>query len=481
MPGNGGGTGAASDPFKGIDTAMAAATPGTRLLLHKGTYQGPIVIKKSGEPGKPIILQAAGDGEAIIDGGSLLDEAARRGEVPPKLQGTALNLAGTHDVWVEGLTVINAHNGIGLNGSQRSVVRRCHIYDVQVGVWGGSNEPRMMTGFWISDNTIKGPNPFPFPSELWHKSFTVGIIVSGMGHVVCYNQVSNMEDGVDTNETVYPCVAIDFHNNECFDLGDDGSEFDGTERNVRMFHNRYTNTLVGISFQPVYGGPAYCFRNVFYNFRTYATKLHTAGGTVPQTGGALIVHNTFVHSGVAWYNNAGVPIVNCYSRNNIFLGTEDSNGDLAMRNKDGRCIYFGHPATLRCDFDYDGFSGYREGASFMKFNGGVMYATIEEARKNSGIEKNLTMLNPNTLFASGITTPTRNLNYDASNDTGWGTLHLNRYDPKTIDLRLKPGSDAIGVGEILEGFGGDPKAPAYLGAYAPGSELPWYGPRPVKK
>ena len=72
VPGNGGGTGTVSDPFQGIPAAMSAANPGTILRLHQGTYDGPVVIQKSGEEGKPIILQGAGDGEAIIDGKSPL-------------------------------------------------------------------------------------------------------------------------------------------------------------------------------------------------------------------------------------------------------------------------------------------------------------------------------------------------------------------------------------------------------------------------
>ena len=475
VPGNGGGTGTASDPFKGIDAAMKAAGPGTRFLLHKGLYQGPIVINKSGQPGKPIILQAAGDGDAIIDGGSPVPKDV---DVGPKQTGNALCLHGTRDIWIEGLTIRNAFFGINLNNAQRSIVRRCNIHDVHVGVWGSSNTQQVMTGFWISDNTVKGPLPFPCPAELWHKEFTVGIQVGGTGHVVCYNDVSNFEDAVNNSELVYPCVAIDFHNNECYDLADDGSEFDGGERNIRMFHNRYTNSLTGVSFQPVYGGPMYCFRNVYYNFRTYATKLHAAGNTVPQTGGVLLVHNTFVHSGTAWANLGGSPIVNCYSRNNIFLGTEDSNNDHALKIAEGVCIMFASP-TVNCDFDYDGFSGWKKGVRFMKWNG-VNYMTIEEAREKSGIEKNLIMLDPATLFASGIGIPERNKNFDAKDKTGWSTFHLNRYNPKKVDLRLKPGCAAIGHGEILEGFGGDPKVSAYLGAYAPGSELPHYGPRPKK-
>jgi hypothetical protein len=60
-------------------------------------------------------------------------------------------------------------------------------------------------------------------------------------------------------------------------------------------------------------------------------------------------------------------------------------------------------------------------------------------------------------------------------------MNLNVYPVETIDLRLKAGTKAIGAGVVLPGFGGDVKTGPYLGAYAPGSELPHYGPRPVKK
>jgi hypothetical protein len=266
---------------------------------------------------------------------------------------------------------------------------------------------------------------------------------------------------------------MDFHNNDGFDLGDDGSELDGSERNVRFFNNRYTNSLCGISFQPVYGGPCYAFRNVSYNFRSEAIKLHNS------PSGAVLVHNTFVHLGPAWFINTSAPITNCYTRDNLFIGTE-SSGDKMMGNVDGTAIYLGTPGE-RCDFDYDGFSGFA-GKRFMHFNGGN-FATVEEAREKSGIEKHMVLLDAKTLFASGVQTPTRNPAYDPKvQDKGpYGSLELNRYDPKEVDLRLKPGCAAIGAGEVLEGFGDDPKVGPYLGAYAPGSELPWYGPRPEKK
>ena len=54
---------------------------------------------------------------------------------------------------------------------------------------------------------------------------------------------------------------------------------------------------------------------------------------------------------------------------------------------------------------------------------------------------------------------------------------LNVYPSEKIDLRLNPKSNAANAGELLPEYGDDPKGQPYLGAYAPGSELPWYGPR----
>jgi hypothetical protein len=322
-----------------------------------------------------------------------------------------------------------------------------------------------MTGFLISDNTIKGPLPFPLPAELWHKEMTVGIWVGGQGHDVCYNKVSHMEDTSMAAETT-PCAAIDFHHNEGSELGDDGAELDGSERNTRHFLNRYANSLTGVSFQPVYGGPAYSFRNVHYNYRTEATKIKVAGGTVPSTSGVLVVHNTFVHFGNPWRLDGQATVKNCYSRNNLFIGTE------------GPAMFFGTPME-NCDFDYDGFGGW-SGEKFMRYN--TWFNTPEEVRERGPIEKNHVIVDAKTLFASGIQPPTVNPNFDPEKTTlGYGTMNLNVYPVETIDLRLKAGTKAIGAGVVLPGFGGDAKVGAYLGAYAPGEELPHYGPRPLKK
>jgi hypothetical protein len=451
-PGAGGGSGAAADPFKGLTAAIQAATPGTLILLHKGTYDGPIVITKSGEPGRPIILRGAGDGEAVIDG-----------KTPPqKGTGTIIDITGMHDIWFENLTIVNGYNAIKAAGCQRIVVRRCDLHDIMVGFFCSLNVPHVATGMFISDNTITGPMPFPIPAEAWHKFEAIGVWLTGQGHVVCYNRISHFEDAMRTFGGI-PCAAMDFHNNDCSELVDDGAEFDFSERNIRNFDNRYTNALVALSFQPIFGGPAYAFGNACYNFRGEPVKLHVAG-KFPQTSGAVMVHNTFVHMGNPWPMGSSEPVINCYSRDNLFVGTE------------GPAVSFGTKVLERCDFDYDGFGGW-SGDRFMKFIDS--YSTPEEVKAKGRIERHLTIVDPKTLFASGLQPPTQNPAYDPEKDKGYvGTTILNTYPVEIVDLRLKSGSAAIGAGEVLPGFGDDPKAPPYLGAIAPGAPLPHYGPRP---
>ena len=454
VPGSGGGAGTAADPCKGLKEAIEKANPGTMLLLHKGTYPGPVVINKSGQPGQPIILRAAGDGDSFIDG--MCPE--------PPLKEHVIDVTGMHDVWIEGLSLANAFSGIKAAGAQRIVMRRCHVSNVECGFYCSLNEPRVASGFFISDNVIKGPLEFPLPGAMWHKRLGMGVWVVGTGHVVCYNRITNMEDGVDTGDFGVPVSAIDFHNNEISEMADDGSELDGSERNVRNFLNRYTNTLVCLSFQPVHGGPVYVFRNVGYNFRTEATKLriHPTG----DTSGMILVHNTFVHNGTPWLNGGSGPIRNCFSRNNLFIGTEKE------------AAYFAPHTLERCDFDYDGFGGF-SGPTFLKFL--KFYATPEDVKTSGLIEKHHVIVDPKTLFESGIQTPTTNPAFTPEvaqkEAKTWSTLMLNVYQVDKVDLRLKPGTAAIGAGELLPEYGDDLGGKPYLGAYAPGSKLPWYGPR----
>lgn len=49
--------GSAESPVKTIGRALAFARPGDRVVVHAGTYQERVVVKTSGEPGKPIVIE----------------------------------------------------------------------------------------------------------------------------------------------------------------------------------------------------------------------------------------------------------------------------------------------------------------------------------------------------------------------------------------------------------------------------------------
>jgi hypothetical protein len=405
----------------GLEQAIRNAKPGDILRLHKGVYKGP-VAPRSGEPGKPIALVGAGDGEAIIEGSG--------GSV-------AVSQSGLHDAIFENLTVRNAQYGIAVNEGARITVRRCRIADVDYGFTATRNGQRQQR-IYIADNVITGRSTWPRTQGIEGRR---GVQVAGTGHVVCYNRISGFADAIDTF-SVYPCAAIDFYGNEISECTDDGIEMDYSEHNTRCFDNRLTNVFQGISLQPVHGGPVYVFRNALLNVGAATFKLHNA------PSGAVLYHNTSVKTGIPLTLQTHETASNCTSRNNLFIGT---TANYAYENS----------APMReCDFDCDGFGG--EWKMFLKWNG-QRYASIEDARKSAPVYRRAVRVNPAGLFRSRLKPPAdvaKQLPVEAN------------------DLRLSAKNEAIDAGVVLPNINDDfrGKSPD-LGAYEAGRDLPHYGPR----
>jgi hypothetical protein len=438
VPGNGGRVpaeraGTAEAPFQGLAEADKAARPGDLILVHKGAYPATFTITASGEPERPIVWRAAGDGEAVIESSTAGEARAHRG----------ISATEVHDVWFEGLTIRGPEYAIVAHGSQRLVVRRCRMTGVDYGFAATRNTPAM-TGFFLADNVIEGPCTWPRTKGIEDPR---GVQVSGTGHIVCYNRIRGFSDAIDTFGSS-ECSDIDFYGNEISEMTDDGMEADYSEVNVRVFRNRITNCFQGISEQPIYGGPVYIFRNALYNVGMETFKMHVSNW--PLTSGFLLFHNTSVKQDMPWLLWTSSPVSNVVSRNNLFIGTA---GDRAMDFS---------PAMRNCDFDYDGFGG-GPFKTFAKWNN-VRYDTFQDFVAKSPIEHHAVLLDPLTLFASGVKAP--------SDVKVQQRVEVN-------DLRLSPNSQAVDTGEVIpninDGFGG--KAPD-LGAYEAGEELPHYGPRP---
>jgi hypothetical protein len=404
-----------------LKAALKSAKPGDTLVLTKGVYKGPFSLR-SGTPGKPIVLIGPPVGQAILDGGGA---------------NNLIGASGVHDVMLERLTFQNAKWAMAFNGGARISLTRCVVRDCDYGFVAQKNSSKQQR-IYIADNVFTGRSKWPRTKGIESRR---GIQVSGTGHVICYNRISNFGDAVDTFSN-YPCAAIDIYGNDISECTDDGIEMDYSEHNTRCFDNRLTNVFQGISIQPIHGGPVYVFRNAMYNVTAETFKMHN------NPSGGIFYHNTSVKAGMPLVLWTGEQVSNCIMRNNLFIGTK------------GNYAYESTAPMRRCDFDYDGFGGTWK--QFLKWNR-TRYDTIAAARKNAPVYRNAVRVNPATIFASGIKPPV---------DT------KTKFAIGINDLRIKAGSAGVDAGVALhninDGFTG--KAPD-LGAYELGAKLPHYGPR----
>ena len=456
----------------------ATIQPGDVILVHAGVYKsdrlkyyeplwmhfhGAYVLTKDGTPDKPIVIRAAGDGEAVFDGDGVY---------------RLFDVTYADYNYIEGLTIRNCDIAImaGIRyayGCTGLVVRNCKMEDVGCGVnarYGGSRN------FYIADNVILGKKiGLPGWIDQWAKiglraelvSF-IGVDINGQGHVVCHNYIAYFHDGIDVTEQGPPedeetkPVSIDFYNNDFFLMSDDFLEADCAAHNIRVFRNRGFNAgQHGYSAQPIYGGPAYFIRNIAYHI--------PPGGAFKfniYPIGVYAYHNTLCSE---WTTSS--PFQNVHLRNNLFLGEDHPK----------RPILRVRTYTSSTTFDYDGYRPNRtsdvqfgwsspgEGKIFdyeLKDPLGGSFATLEEFFKATGREEHGIIIDYDIF-----------LNVTRADPDNPNIV----YDPKNFDFRLKPDAKAVDAGCVLpninDGFTG--KAPD-LGAIELGAPVPVYGPRTGK-
>jgi len=453
--------------------------PGDIIKIHGGLYKGNLLnypdwhnipfdgtyfFTQKGTAERPIVIEAAGDGEVIFDG----DGAAN-----------LFNVMATEHHIFQNLTFRNVGRVFDagrrhLAGASDLTVRNCRMEDVGEGIrteFAGSKN------FLIQDNVIIGRDDrfrvygwaahreglIPYGTHLMDSYY--GIKVYGPGHVIDHNSIAYFHDaiGVSTygtpeKEQELKAVSIDIINNDLHLLVDDFVEADGGVHNIRVMRNRGVNTAQsGISAQPVFGGPAYYIRNVLYNInKGGALKIH---GGVP---GLTAYHNTFIAE-----NNGGGGHPNSNYRNNLFLGS------------DGPTYIAKFPYTTTYSVaDYNGYRPNQGPESpenqyrWLSPNGEtVEFKTLKNLSKASSLEKH------------GIT-----VDYDifenlekpiqAPVDTPLGDMPTRVYHAVDLNFKLNPKGKAVDVGVIIpninDGFNG--KAPD-LGALEIGSPTPTYGAR----
>jgi hypothetical protein len=472
---------------------------GDRSINATTPVEGTYYLTASGTPEKPIVIKAAGDGEAIFDGNGNFN---------------LFNVKAANYNYFEGLTIRNTDIAIWagtqfIAGSKGLTVKRCRFENINLGVFTnysgssdfyiadnyfiGRDDPKHMLGwignFWAQFNGVDGQK---FPPLL--ASYTA-VRVYGPGHVIAYNYVANFHDGIDV-ETYgnpdgshaidgphYPPreywdrrpVAIDYYNNYMTNFHDNAFEIDGSMHNVRVMRNMMLNSASQpFCNQPAIGGPIYWIRNIAY---------HAPGGSIRMTNGA---------PGVLFYNNtiltetSAGSSANVHWRNNLMLGENSAPAIFSVNTN-----------TNYSSSDYNGFRP-NPGAEFSfqwnspPFNIPADYSALllgGGAARSGGpaAGRALEVRRYATLAEYSQATHQDQHSVIVDYDIFVKAPKLDAKDLKTVqslykaedlDFRLKPGSAAVDRGvalpNITDGFTG--QAPD-LGALELGQSPPHYGPR----
>jgi hypothetical protein len=284
------------DSDHALASALRDANPGDVILLAEGRYTGPFRVERSGTDVDPIVVKGADRRATII-------------ESPGEEYGVRITASHVH---LEDVTIRSSAWAIAIVNAADVVIRRTHIKDVSYGInaRGGGNRD-----LYICDNVLEGHGVrWPDTSNrTWNYE---GIVVTGTGHVICHNTLAGFGDALGLSQPeVIPNRAIDFYGNDVLWGGDDGIELDYSERNVRAFRNRFGNVAMGISFQPVWGGPVYAVRNIIYNTAVAPYKLNQ------EPSGVSIFHNTSIRTGWAWLQY-GTSVSNLLFHNNLTIGSD---------------------------------------------------------------------------------------------------------------------------------------------------------------
>ncbi|HEV7735389.1 MAG TPA: hypothetical protein VGR62_24665 [Candidatus Binatia bacterium] len=409
-----------------LRSALLAAQPGDVITLADGTYAGPFEIDASGTAANPIVIRGGSTVGVTLDGGGC--------------DCNLLEIRGSF-VHLERMTLRKARTAIRFKpaATEGNVVRRVRIDDVRNGMLGDPDQ----RDFYVCDNVLHGHLRWPqtYGDDGGSHANDDGINVMGDGHVVCHNVLGGFGDALKVEQD--GSRADDFYGNEVLSAYDNAVELDGSEGNTRAFRNRFTNSFVPLSFQPIFGGPSYAFRNVVVNVAEDHLKLYARGTDAPS--GVVVLHNTFVSSRHAL--EMGSPATSHHVRieNNLFVAPATAGPTVAL--------WLGAIDDVRLDvngwfpdgtFDFGPTGSW---ASFAAFEAGSSLAT--GGRVLNGPP-----------FASGLVPPA-----------------TYRTEMLPADATLASSSNAVdgattGLGDSFTGSAPD------LGALERGCPIPIYGVRP---
>jgi hypothetical protein len=440
-----------------------AAKPGTVILLHAGTYAvdrfhyregttqmwlcGTYLLIANGTAEAPIRIQAAGDGEVVIDG---------RGCA------TLFDVRSADYLHFEGLTIRDCdiafdagRQGVRGGGARGLTVRDCWIEGVVYGVLAQDGRSQ---DFTITNNVILGRNPFnrfnPESGGAYGRTRAgYAVNISGSGHAICHNFVSNFWDSINvfTNALADPALgqqarAIDIHDNIIRNSTDDFIETDGGYANIRVQRNLCVGNMgFVLSTQPNYAGPTYVLRNVFW-------QLGNPSAIKPDGKAPNLV---YCHNTVSAHLLPPVLAGTIEIRNNAFLGP-------AAPLKDSRTMARLPGGGVRSD--HNAYRRIAEGGVFQVGKGS--WPDLAAMQVASGLEAHSLLIEA---LAGVIVGP---------EPAAVQNNAVAIADLRSVDVSPCPGSPLIDAGVHIPGLndGFQGRAPD-IGAIESGAPPPTWGPR----
>jgi len=491
-----------SDNF---NTYPPRVRPGDTILVHAGVYRdnrfryggglgtvssGTYFLTASGTPERPIVIKAAGDGEAIFDGDGAYNLFNVMAANYHYFEG--LTFRNTDLVFQAGLKNIGGSSGLTIKGSRFEDIGRGIYTD-----WSGSRD------YTISDNVfvcrfvpddLRG-----FTGETWQGYNRDGppplvseyaVKVYGAGHVVAYNRISRFHDGIDVatygnpDGTPAPIrdrmpVSIDFYNNDISHSEDNCLEADGGAHNIRIFRNRcFNHGHRALSVQPMFGGPVYFIRNVVYHAPEGGAAKFTA-----SSAGIIVWHNTLI----APVKPMLLAASNVHYANNLILGQSGSPEIFAVETNTNYSSsdYNGFRPNAGAPWSFEWSTPPFDVPAHFPGAAGDAYTTSPlSTRAQTQLEAQAREVRRFETLAeySAVT------GQDAHSvlvDFGiFENVRAPGPDPRTIydsadfDFRLKENANAVDAGMLIPGVntGFSGNGPD-LGAYESGMDLIHYGPR----
>lgn len=267
----------------------------------------------------------------------------------------AIRLDGGHHIVIEDCDIsdwggLNPKTGFGFNmdsaiysraaGLSQLVIQRCRIHSPTC---DGSNwsEP-------VYPTHSAGPQAISLFNTAGNHVIRHNECTSDLEHM--YNDV--IGGGSNGSFKGSPGPDSDVYGNVVSHCWDDGLEIEGGGRNVRVWGNYITQSMMGIANAATSIGPLYLYRNVVGRTQTKPDtaggnflKMGFAGGEEWMTGTQYIFHNTVFREG-DWLPNGG------FGGTRIVKHTTSRNNILHVRSPQGHS-HSSNRANTGNDLDYD--------------------------------------------------------------------------------------------------------------------------------